>query len=132
MDRTTAKTLRTEIEEAIAKIAKKHKLNLELGSGTFTTSDFAVRVKLVGANAPAKITLPTRKAPPMVGLMIEQAAKGLGLPVDVVGQKFRHKTKTFTVTALTPSRPKNCVSLVDQNGKGFKCSADMLKRMMGK
>jgi hypothetical protein len=127
MDRATARTLKEEVEAAIAKIAKKHKLTLDLGNGTYSASSFNLRMSMLESGTPTKKERTTRTKTPAVPSF---AANLLGLPLNVIGTEFIHKTKTLKVVGLVPSRPKNAVSLVDQNGKQFKCSVDQLKRFL--
>ena len=49
MTRTTARSIRSEVADAVALIAKKYNLTLELGNGTFNDTDFNVKVKMVEA-----------------------------------------------------------------------------------
>ena len=128
MNLSIAKEIRSEIEAAVEKIAKKYKMNLDLGNGTFTAENFAVRVKLVEPTKPAGKVVPSKGTTATKNLMYGC----LGLSDDVVGTTFKHKTKTFTVSKIDVRKPKNCVILEDQNGKQFKCSVDMFKRMAGK
>lgn len=54
-------------------------------------------------------------------------ARMLGLPDDVVGQKYRLGTKTFEVTGFNVGRPKNPVALrCVATGRSFKCAPEYL------
>jgi hypothetical protein len=125
--RAECRTVKAEVDAALAKIATKFGLDLDNGSGSFNSAEFGFRVKFRTSSAPAKTT----RAPKVTTSTNSSIAKMLGLPADVIGRKFNHKTKTFTVTALAPNRPKNAVCLEDQNGRKFKCSIIQLKAMMG-
>ena len=125
MTRSEATTLKNEIDEAMAKIAKKHNLSLSFsGNCSFSDTDFAIRIKLAENSVSEK---PTKRGCNTASSFVAEA---LGLPSDIIGKSFKHKTKTLTVTGLTPSRPKNAVCLIDQNGKEFKCSVNALKSFM--
>jgi len=121
--RTMAASIKSDLELAIQAVAKKYKMNLDLGTGSFSSDEFAIRVKFQTPTAVNKKETAKSKTSSNVAVI-------LGLPENIVGYSFKHKTKILTVTGLNPSCPKNCVTLKDQNGKAFKCSAEMLKSFL--
>lgn len=50
----------------------------------------------------------------------ERNAAMVGLPADCYMKSFRVRRKVYTITDITPSKPKFCVGLVDEKGKGFR------------
>ena len=120
MDRATVKAIGEEMAAAAAIIAAKYGMTITRGGGKFDAAEFTPKVTFV---------LPAAKAAKAEQTAVIYAPM-LGLSADVVGKTFKHKTKTFTVTGLNPSRPKNAVELSDENGKAFKCSVPALQSMM--
>jgi hypothetical protein len=118
-DSVTRAAIRRDVESALAEIGKRYGITSGVERGSYTTNNYSLKVQFIT----------------FTGEVAKKEAAGvhagyLGLPGDVVGKKFTAKTKTFTVVGIKPNRPKNPVELKDQNGKGFKCSVDQLKRFM--
>lgn len=113
---TTRNEINKELLEAAKVIAVKYGMNVSNKGGSYSDSDYTLKICF--------------DIPEVTQLKNESLAPMLELPMDIIGQSFHYKTKIFTVESLNPSRPKNAVSLKDQNGKGFRCSVDQLKRFM--
>lgn len=117
MDAAIRRILTQELEAAAKTIAAKYGLEVAVGGGTYSPTMLRKPVEFTTSAAKSR--------------QVEVASSILGLSPGIIGKTFRHKTKTFTVVALDPSKPKYCVSLKDQNGKGFKCSVQQLKDLGG-
>lgn len=115
-DAMTRRALTQELEEAAKVIAAKYGMTAIYKTGSYTEADFSTTIKF--------------EIPGAAKEKNEMYAPILGLPADIIGKTFRHKTKIFTVKSLNLSKPKNAVTIEDQNGKGFVCSPDQLKRFM--
>ena len=112
-DAATRKALTKELEEAAKTIAAKYGMEAVYTNGSYGEVVFSTKIEF--------------RAP---GWTNAGFAPVLGLPADIIGKTFRYKTKIFTVKSLNPSKPKNAVTVEDQNGKGFVCSPDQLKQFM--
>lgn len=111
--------LRVEITNALAKVGEKYVISLKISNIRFSGSEFTT-----------KLTARTEMANTLVKKM--ESASDQTLDGLRIGQTFKHKTKTFTITKFEPSMPKNCVSITNQNGKPFKCSMQTVKALIGK
>jgi hypothetical protein len=118
MDATTRRELTKELESAAKKIAEAHGFTAIYKGGSYDSATFMIRIEFADAKQKK--------------VQSQGFARIVGLSEDIIGTSFRHKTKTFTVTALDPSKPKNCVILKDQNGRGFKCSVAQYKMLSAK
>lgn len=112
-DAATRNALTKELEEAAKAIAEKYGMEASYKSSSYGPSVFSMKIEFL--------------AP---GFTNAGYAPILGLPADIIGKTFRYKTKIFTVKSLNPSKPKNAVTVEDQNGKGFVCSSEQLKLFM--
>ena len=112
-DAATRNALTHELEEAAKAIAAKYGMETNYKSSSYGPAVFSMKIEFL--------------AP---GWTNAGFAPVLGLPADIIGKTFRYKTKIFTVKSLNPSKPKNAVTVEDQNGKGFVCSPDQLKQFM--
>ena len=112
-DAATRNALTKELEEAAKVIAEKYGMEAVYKTSSYGEVVFSVKVEFL--------------AP---GWSNAGFAPVLGLPADIIGKTFKHKTKIFTVKSLNLNKPKNAVTIEDQNGKGFVCSPDQLKRFM--
>lgn len=144
-DRNAAKTLRTELETALATVATKHGVNLSLGTIRFSPDNLRVRLtatprfpKLTTVSSfnlptdfstgkPA-ITSPTKPGSDPYNTTESreylQAALSLGLPANGLGRKFRSGSgRIFTVTGLNTRRWKMPVSGTGSQGGRYKFTA---------
>lgn len=115
-DKKLARQIHNELLEAAEKIAKKYGMTAGQKGGSVSETDFTAKVVF---ELPAKAE--SKKLDSTI------ASKVLGLDPSLVGKSFKHKTKTLTITEINLNRPKNPISLKDQNGKAFKCGIDFLK-----
>lgn len=115
-DEGTRRVISHELELAIKKIGEKYGFDAKLKGGTYGDSTYSPKVEFFSLEGKKE------EASSIAGLF--------GLPSDIVGKVFKHKTITYTVTGINLKRPKNCVELSGDTGKSYKCSADQLKGMM--
>lgn len=130
IDRAIAKQIGLELAALAQVIGNRYGVNVINKGGRFNDDSLTCKIEFtIQSNLPA--TPGVTDSPLVPNDRDKRTCRMLGLPEDIVGKSFHHKTKTMTVTGLNPSRPKNAISLEDQNGKKFKCSVSLLKSMMG-
>jgi hypothetical protein len=116
-DKQGLKTLRMDIDSALREVATKHGINLSIGSISFSNDKFTTR--LTGLTKTSVL----KKATVTPSIFESAGFK--------MGDTFKHRTKTLQIVGYSASRPKNCVELVDQNGKKFSGSIQMVQLAMG-
>lgn len=115
-DQGTRRAISHELDLAIKKIGEKYGFEAKIKGGTYGDSTYSPKVEFFSLEGKKEES---------------QSVAGLfGLPSDIVGKVFKHKTITYTVTGINPKRPKNCVELMGDNGKSYKATAEGLKAMM--
>lgn len=116
-DNQSLKTLRGDIDAALKQIASKHGINLSIGTISYSGEKFTTRITGLSKTSVVKKSV------------IPNLFESYGIKF---GDTFKVRTKTMTIVGYNPSKPKNSVELVDQNGKKFGASFEMVKRMLGK
>jgi hypothetical protein len=107
--------LRIEITEALKAVGEKNGLSLSLGTISFSADQFTTRLTV------------NTLMPQVAGVAAPTAAGAKSMFGLTIGQTFQSGSKLFTITKFNPSRPKNSVSFVDQNGKKFMGSPATIK-----
>lgn len=101
--RQNVKTLRSDLEIALAAVEKAHGINLELGNMRFSNSE--VRVTLT-VNTKVASGLTQTAAPTGGKIDFDAVVQSKVLPAALEGRKFRTGGSTFTLTGVKPNRWK--------------------------
>lgn len=115
-DKVNLKVLRNDIDAAIKQVIDKHGIDLSIGSISFDAGRFTTRM--------------TGQVKGFVSGVASPSFNPFEFHGFKVGDSFRFNTKVLTVVGYNPRKPKNCVDLVDQNGKKFGASIDMVKNKL--
>lgn len=125
-DKQNLKSLRSDIDKAIKEVADKHGISLSIGSISFTQDRFTTRLTALTKSSTEKSTSTKINT----GTITNPAA--FQFSGFKIGDKFKHNTKLLKVVGYNPRKPKNCVELVDQNGKKFNGSLEMVSKFFTK
>jgi len=115
-DAGTRRAIGHELELAIKKIAENYGFEARLKGGTYSDVSFIPKVEFYSLEAKKE------EGSSLAGLF--------GLPSNIIGKSYTSKSITYTVTGINPKRPKNCIELMGDNGKSYKCSAENIKMML--
>ena len=119
-DKPVLRSLRPELEQALADVCAKHGFTARIGSGSF--SDFECKFQLIleldgAGEAKAKSDSST----------FELYAKSYGLEPTDLGKTFMVNGSLYTITGVSPSRPKFPIDGTRSDGKKFKFPALTVK-----
>ena len=105
--RAKVKTIRTEIDKALAAVAAKHGVEFSLGTIRFSDTDLRGTLKCVSADKDAG-----RK-------MFERDAFRVGVKKDAYGKTFTSNGKTFRITGINTRAKKYpiCAETVNRGDK---------------
>lgn len=119
-DKPILRSLRPELEQALADVCAKHGFTAKIGSGSF--SDFECKFQLIleldGASEAKSTTAQSDFA-------LYSTMYGLE-PTDF-GKTFEVNGSRYTITGINPNRPKFPVSGSRSDGKQFKFPAMTVK-----
>jgi hypothetical protein len=125
-DRNSCRVLYTELQTVLNELAAKHGLVAKVDGGRFNPESFAPRVsfEVLGqsTNGDASDNVITAKATSDWN----RYALVLGANPEWLGQTFKHEGRLLTVIGCKPSRPKNCISLREENGDMRRCSVEFI------
>lgn len=110
------RTVQEELLLAAQAIATKHGMTAKIGSSTYDEATYTPKIAFTFPELVKEKT----------DMVVKRYAPLLGLPEDVIGKSYISKGRTFTVTGLNPSKPKNSVLLERDDGKPFICSPEHL------
>jgi hypothetical protein len=122
INRSNAKTLRAETEQALQAVADKYGLSVNIGNGRFNDDQYRAKFEF---NVAAQTTAP---GSPAVSKKDVAAAKKLGLPEDIIGRQFKSGRTTYTVSGFNLRRRKYPVSGIGPKGGRYKFPADAVQR----
>ena len=117
--RAKVKTLRADIDKALAAIEKKHGVEFNLGTIRFSDTDFRGTLKCVSADKDAG-----RK-------MFERDAFRIGLKRDAYGKTFTHVGRDYRVVGVNTRAKKYPVNVEDvASGGTYKMAAAALPQSL--
>jgi len=124
-DKTNLRALRPELEKALADVCAKHGITATIGSGSFT--DLECKFKLIlnlEGSGEAKST--AKQAD------FERYAVLYGLEPTDFGKTFIVGGNSYTITGLSPNRPKFPIDGMRHDGRKFKFPVLTVKIALGK
>ena len=139
--RSAVIALRTELEEAIQKVADKHNLIIGLGNASFSTTEATFnKLKLV-PKVPTVVSTASINRPSIGSVQNgtdpyntlesrEYLNLGYlrGLPKEWLGKQFRAANGVYTLVGLNGSRPKFPLIGTSSRGTRYKFTVDAVKR----
>lgn len=123
--RATCKNIRTDLDVALAEVAKKHGLSARSLSGSFDDDTFTVRCEFATVGDDGSVNDKGAND-------FRRYAPQFGLPADALGQTFvSPKSGPMKIVGLKPRSPKFPVIAEDESGKRYKFTADSVKQLLG-
>jgi len=116
-DRQTLRSLRVDLDTAMATIASKYGIQLSAGNISFTSETATIKVA-AGIIKNGTVVTPEAKA-------FDRYKSLVGLGNLNVGDTINIQGKEYTISGYKP-RSKNAVT-VHRDGRGYKVSVDMIK-----
>jgi len=119
-DKPTVKAIRMAMDKALAKVEKEYGITIKTGNARFSGDEvtFKVKANTMGDNG----TVNTREAN-----MWNLYADMNGLGHLSVGDTVNLQGKSFTIAGWNTRARKSPVNITDAQGRGYKCSVDMVK-----
>ena len=119
-DKPTVKAIRMAMDNALAKVEKEYGITIKTGNARFSGDEvtFKVKANTMGDNG----TVNTREAN-----MWNLYADMNGLGHLSVGDTVNLQGKSFTIAGWNTRARKAPVNITDSNGRGYKCSVEMVK-----
>lgn len=119
-DKPSIKAIRIAMDEALAKVEKQYGIKISTGNARFTGDEvtFKVKANTIGTGGQVQ----TKEAQNWA-LM----APSHGLGHFSVGDTIKLQGKSFTIKGWNTRARKAPINIEDQNGRGYKCSPNMVK-----
>ena len=119
-DKPTVKAIRMAMDKALAQVEKEYGITIKTGNARFSGDEvtFKVKANTMGDNG----TVNTREAN-----MWNLYADMNGLGHLSVGDTVNLQGKSFTIAGWNTRARKSPVNITDAQGRGYKCSVDMVK-----
>ena len=117
LTRNNVKTLRADMDAALAKVLAKHGVTADLGRMTFTNSE--VRCKLtvsVDSGAPSSVANTDANEE----RKFKQNAYKFGLTGNEFGRTFKSRGTAFTIISINPRAKRDGYPIIAQNARGTK------------
>ncbi len=119
-DKPTIKVIRLAMEKALAEVGEEYGVKISAGNATYTEDEvtFKVKANTIGSNG----TVQSKEAS---NWSLYAPIHGLGSLS--VGDEVKLQGKTFTIAGWNTRAKKSPINIDDSEGKGYKCSVDMVK-----
>ena len=119
-DKPTIKAIRMAMDNALATVEKEYGITIKTGNARFSGDEvtFKVKANTMGDNG----TVNTREAN-----MWNLYADMNGLGHLSVGDTVNLQGKSFTIAGWNTRARKSPVNITDAQGRGYKCSVEMVK-----
>jgi hypothetical protein len=124
-DRPNLRSLRPELEKALADVCAKHGITATIGSGSFT--EFECKFKLI-LNLEGSNESNTESN----SQFFELYAKSYGLEPTDLGKTFMVNNNLYVITGINPNRPKFPIAATRSDGKKFKFPALTVKAALAR
>lgn len=125
-DRKNLKILKQEIDNALATIAKKHKIALSLGSISFSDEQFHGKLQAI-------VQFPNTSNLSVKEIMAINNVKKYGSVYNVsesdLNKTFIYASKTYRFVGLTPSRKYPVIGQDVKSGKEYKFTESVLTQI---
>lgn len=117
-NRQNIRQINSEIESALASIAKKYGVELSVGNTRFTSSNFSTKIEV--ATIASNGTVMTKEA---LDFNRYRSLKGIQLNL---GDSFQRNGKTYTVVGYKPRSHKYPVLASCSDGKTYKLPINLV------
>lgn len=119
-DRSNLKTIRNDIDAALAAVEKKHGIKFNLGNIRYSANDFRTKLECVSVTSANGAPVDADK------VKFEQNAFLFGVKKDAFGKSFTSHGRRFTITGINPRAKRYPVTAVGPQGGGYKFPVDSL------
>ena len=119
-DKPTIKAIRMAMDQALATVASEYGITINTGNARFSGNEVTFKVKANTQSADG--TVNTKEAQ-----MWDLYAPTCGLGHLKVGDTINLQGKSFTIAGWNTRARKSPVNITDSNGRGYKCSVEMVK-----
>ena len=119
-DKPTIKAIRMAMDNALAKVEKEYGITISTGNARFSGNEVTFKVKANTQSADG--TVNTKEAQ-----MWDLYAPTHGLGHLSVGDTIQLQGKSFTIAGYNTRARKSPINITDSNGRGYKCSVQMVK-----
>lgn len=118
--KTNLRTIRSDIDAALAAVEAKHDIKFNLGNIRFSNNNFRAKFEAnVVADASGNVVNPDE-------VHFNQNRWRIGIAKDAFGKTFTFQGETFTVSGINTRAKKYPVKANDRNGRRFKFSMNSL------
>jgi hypothetical protein len=113
-------TIRADIDKALAEVAKKHSISLDLGNISFEANKFSVKLtSTIGDGSEYEKT------------NFERKCFVYDIPKDWFGKTFKADGRTFEITGINTRASKSPINFKDvKTNASYKASASYVKTCM--
>ena len=120
-DKPTIKAIRMAMDNALAKVEKEYGITINTGNARFSGNEVTYKVKANIVDG-ATGTAITKEA---TNWDLYKTSIGLGWLN--VGDQILLQGKHFTLKGYNTRARKSPINIEDSNGRGYKCSVEMVK-----
>ena len=119
-DKPSIKAIRLAMDAALAKVSKEYGIKISTGNARFSADEvtFKVKANVIGTGGVVK----TKEAD-----NFELYKNSIGLEWLEVGDQILLQGKYFTLKGYNTRARKSPIQIEDSNGRGYKCSVEMVK-----
>ena len=119
-DKPSIKAIRMAMDIALAKVEKQYGIKISTGNARFSGDEVTFKVKANTISTGGQVQ--TKEAQNWAMM-----AQVNGLDGFSVGDTIQLQGKSFTIKGWNTRARKSPINIEDQNGRGYKCSVNMLK-----
>jgi len=115
-NRSNLKTLRAELDSALAAVLTKHGLTADLGNIRFGATDFRCKLNVEVASTTGPTSVADTTA--VNERKFKQHAYKFGLTGNEFGKSFKVRGTVFTITEINPRAKRGGYPIIAQNARG--------------
>ena len=119
-DKPTVKAIRMAMDNALAKVEKEYGITIKTGNARFSGNEVTFKVKATTQSSDG--TVNSKESDNW-----ELYEHTIGLGWLEVGDQILLQGKYFTLKGYNTRARKSPVNIEDSNGRGYKCSVEMVK-----
>ena len=119
-DKPTIKAIRMAMDQALATVASEYGITINTGNARFSGNEVTFKVKANTQSTDGQVN--TKEAD-----NFELYKNSIGLGWLAVGDQILLQGKYFTLKGYNTRARKSPIQIEDSNGRGYKCSVEMVK-----
>ena len=119
-DKPTIKAIRVAMDDALAQVEKAYGIKISTGNARFSGNEVTFKVK-------ANTVTDSGSAITKEAQMFDLYKNSEGIGHLSVGDTVTLQGKSFTITGYNTRARKSPINIEDAQGRGYKCSVQMLK-----